>query len=128
MVDTYPICRGAETVGQATVIKEGLYYYFDCRCELTGEIMFRIVVQSGEDRENLGIAAPRNGAFGLTAKIPVSHFREFQPIFFLMPRHEKMAESFLPLSPEEPFAYLKRLEQAYLVPRGTELGIGFRQA
>lgn len=122
----YPIYLGGETVGQAKVEKMGLYYYFSCQCQLTGEVIFRIVAETGEKRENLGIPVPEGKGFSLKTRVPVSHFGSCEPVFRLVPRHPKVHEKAVPFSPQEPFAYLQKLEKAYLLHKEDELFIGFR--
>ena len=127
MVGTYPILLGTEVAGQATVDKQGLYYCFSCRCQLTGEVIYRITVTCGAHSESLGIPAPEGRQFSLKAKIPASRFEEGEPTFRLVPRHTSVGENFIPLSPETPFPYLKRLERAYLAKKDGQLGIVFRE-
>lgn len=127
MIGTYPIFRGAEAVGQATVEKQGLYYCFSCRCRLTGEVIYRITVTWGEHSEHLGIPVPEGTEFCLETKLPIRRFGQGEPTFRLVPRHPKLDNCFIPLSPETPFPYLKRLENAYLDRREGEIGIAFRE-
>ena len=127
MVGTYPILLGAEVAGQAVVEKRGLYYFFSCQCQLTGEVIYRITVTCGNNSENLGIPVPEGKQFTLEAKLPASRFGNGKPSFRLVPRHVSAGEHFIPLSPETPFPYLKRLEKAYLVQQGEQLGIVFRE-
>ena len=127
MVGTYPIYVGEEVAGQAAVEKRGLYYCFSCRCQLTGEVIYRINVTCGEHSESLGIPVPEGKQFSLKAKIPASRFEEGEPSFRLVPRHPSVGEDFIPLSPETPFPYLKRLERAYLAKQDGQLGVVFRE-
>ncbi len=126
MGDTYPILRGGESIGQASVEKQGLYYRFSCRCDLSGEVIYRLTVSCGEKCENLGVPVPENGAFVLTARIPVSRLGQGEPVIRAVPRHGKLEGLFIPLSPEEPFRYIDRLENAVAERRGQQLGIRFR--
>lgn len=127
MVGTYPIFLGAEVAGQAAVEKWGLYYCFSCRCQLTGEVIYRITVSCGDHSENLGIPAPEGRGFSLKAKIPASRFGKGTPTFHLVPRHPTAGEPFIPLSPETPFPYLKRLERAHLSNKEGQIGIVFSE-
>ena len=126
MNGSYPIYLGIEAVGQAEVEKRGLYYHFFCQCKLTGEVIFRIVAETGETRENLGIPVPEGKHFSLKTRVPVSHFAQCEPVFRLVPRHPEVYEKAVPFSPQEPFAYLQKLEKAYLLHKDNELFIGFR--
>lgn len=113
-------------MGQAQVKRQGLYYHFACHCELSGEVIYRIVVTCDGKSENLGIPAPEGVMFTLNSRLPVSKLGQGKPQFQLLPRHPDTEERFVPLSPEEPFAYLQNLKDAYLLRRNGRLGIGFR--
>ena len=126
MEGSYPIYLGSEQMGQAQVSRQGLYYHFACECELSGEVIYRIVVTCGGKSESLGIPAPEGVRFTLNSRLPVSKLGQGELKFQLLPRHPKAEEAFIPLSPEEPFAYLQQLKDAYLLRRNGQLGIGFR--
>lgn len=85
--------------------------------------MCRLEVSCGGNRENLGIVIPMDGGFGLDTKIPVKRIGEGQLHFFLMPKHEVPAGRFVPISPEEPFAYIARLKESYLVRKEGQVGV-----
>ena len=123
MVGNYDICRGNDVVGWATVEKQGLYYRICCRCKVSGEGMRRIVVTCGNAREDLGICVPTDGGFGLDRKIPCKRFGEGSPEFVLLPKYPGMQGKFVPVYPDEPFAYMTRLKDAYLQIRDGQPGV-----
>ena len=123
MVGTYEIRRGKDTVGTATVEKQGLYYRICCRCSVTGEGMRRIVVTCGNSREDLGICVPVGSEFGLDRKIPCKRFETGNPAFLLLPKYPDAVGKFVPVYPDEPFAYMTRLKDAYLQVREGQAGI-----
>ena len=127
MEGKYEILLGGEPVGQAAVEKQGLYYRIFCRCRLTGEVMYRVWVTCGEQTQNLGLLAPDGDGFSLTARLPVSRLGKGQAVFTARPRHGELAGKFVPLSPETPFAYLHRLENAFLERRNGQLGVIIRE-
>ena len=51
----YGVYFGKEQVGKVQVQRQGLYYRFTCRCRISGDVMCRLWVSSGEKRENLGL-------------------------------------------------------------------------
>ena len=110
--------------GKVQVLRQGLYYQFHCRCRLSGSGMYRLFVRCGSREENLGIVVPMDGGFGLDTRIPVKRLGEGEMEFKLVPKHpEHPGERFAPIYPEEPFAYLDRLKDAYLARQGDQLGI-----
>ena len=102
---------------------QGLYYHFLCRCELTGDVMCRLWVTCADKRESLGLVVPVDGGFGLNTSLPVKRLGEGELTFSLLPKHDKPAGKFIPISPEEPFAYIERLKKSYLVRKGEQVGI-----
>lgn len=126
MEGSYEIFMGGQVVGVAQVRREGLYYHFCCRCKLSGEILYRLTVTVGEREENLGIPVPDREEFCLHTRIPAKRFGKGKPIFRILPKHEPMEGRFVPLNPEEPFAYISRLKNAYLDVRNNQTGIVIR--
>lgn len=114
---------GNEQVGKVCVQRQGLYYHFHCRCKVTGSAVYRIRVLCGKVQDSLGILVPMDGGFGLDTKIPVKRLGEGKMEFLLVPKHEKSAGTFVPIYPEEPFAYISRLKEAYLVRSNGQTGI-----
>lgn len=123
MDGTYEIMLGGESVGQAVVRREGLYYRFSCRCDLSGEVIYRITVTCGGKSESLGIPVPKNGEFYLDTRLAASRLGEGEPKFAAVPRRPDLGGMFVPISPEEPFRYLHRLENAFLARKDGQLGI-----
>ena len=111
----YGVYFGDKSVGKAQVTEQGLYYHVVCRCSLSGEVMYRLEVSCGEKRENLGVLVPGENGFGLDTRFPISRVGRGVLSFCLLPRHDPLQGSqFVPITPEEPFAYLSRLKDAFL--------------
>ena len=127
MDGTYKIMLGGESVGQAVVRRQGLYYRFSCRCDLSGEVIYRITVTCGGKSESLGIPVPKNGEFYLDTRLAASRLGEGEPKFAAVPRRPDLGGMFVPISPEEPFRYLHRLENAFLARKDGQLGIVIRE-
>ena len=122
MEGTYPLYFGGNAIGQVRLQKEGLYYRFCCRCRLTGDAVCRVMVNWGEQRENLGILVPSGDGFLLETRIPVKRFGKGKPEFSVTPSRPPTGEKFVPISPEEPFSYIARLKNAFLDVRDGEVG------
>lgn len=123
MEKTYPILLGGQTVGKAAVRREGLYLLFVCDCRFSGQMLYKITVQCGEHREELGVPVPADGSFHLQTRRPAKRFEKGELSFRAMPKHSALNGKFVPLSPDEPFAYLNRLQDAYLEVRGGQVGL-----
>ncbi len=121
------MCLGDSKVGAVSVSRQGLYYRFSCRCRLTGEVMYRLMLCTDAVSENLGLLTPMDGCFGLETGLPVKRAGQGSPRFVLKPRRSPVGDRFVPVRPEEPFRYLSRLEQAYLSTQDQQLGLVFAE-
>jgi len=123
MVGTYEIKMGDKSAGRVQVEKQGLYYRISCRCSLSGDVMHRLLVRCGGKTENLGVCIPMDGQFGVEKRIPCKILGQGTPEFELIPKHEQMMGQFIAVYPEEPFAYMTRLKDAFLARQGGQIGI-----
>ena len=123
MEGNYPVLMGGTAIGTVKVTRQGLYYRFACRCRLSGDVMCRLTVTCGGTAHNLGILAPEGGEFGLRTGLPVKQLGEGVPQFRVLPNHKPVQGHFVPISPEEPFAYLSRLQDAFLEIRDGVPGL-----
>lgn len=101
-------------MGKAYVTQQGLYYRIQCRCAMSTDVMHNLVVSCGDQQESLGVLIPFGQEFGLDTKLAMKRLGKGLLQFRIVPKHSK-AEQFVPLSPEEPFAYIRRLRECYLV-------------
>ena len=154
MENTYEIKYEGVPIGTAHLEKQGLYLSFSCRCRLPQEGLYRIHVICGENREDLGICVPLGGDFGTDKRIPAKRFGEGTLPFELVPKDWKPpevtamkpdapakeeisvpevveeispAEKFIPVSQEEPFEYLDKLENAHMEIHDGQPGIMIEQ-
>ena len=123
MEGTYGVYFGNRLAGKVQVLQQGLYYRFICRCQLTGDIVCRLTVTCGEKQESLGVVVPMDGGFGLDTKLPVKRLGQGNMTFMLSPKHEVTTVHFVPIYPEEPFSYIERLKDAFLVRKNGQAGI-----
>ena len=119
----YELCMGKDTVGKVQVLRQGLYYRFICRCKLSGDVVYRLTVRCGDATENLGILVRTGDGFGLDKKVPVRHLGEGKMEFLLLPKSDRLGGTFIPIRPEEPFAYIARLQDAFYAQRNGQAGI-----
>lgn len=119
----YDIRMGKEIVGTATVEQQGLYYRFSCRCSISGSVICRVTVSCNGHHENLGVLVPMGNGFGLTTKVAVKKLGKGPFQFRAMPKHQKSEGKFIPIYPEEPFAYISRLQNAFLEIRNGQAGV-----
>ena len=123
MEGSHEILLWDRPVGKADVRREGLYYRFSCRCDMAEDTLCRVTVGT----ENLGILVPVRGGFGLETKVPVKRFAGVTPEFRLIPNKPVVSGKFVPIKPEEPFAYIERLKNAYLATRNGQIGVVIKE-
>ncbi len=127
MEGTYGVFFGKDQAGKVQVLRQGLYYRFICRCQLSGDVVCRLYASCNGKRESLGVLVPMEGGFGLDTKIPAKRLGEGQLSFLLIPKHEPCQGQFIPIYPEEPFSYIERLKEAYLARKDGQVGILLRE-
>ena len=123
----YALHLGKDPVGKVQVLRQGLYYRFICRCKLSGEVVYRLTVRCGNSTENLGILVRSGEGFALDKKVPVSHLGEGEMSFLLLPKSDRLNGVFLPIYPDEPFAYINRLQDAFFARQGGQAGIVIKE-
>ncbi len=122
MEGNYEVLFGGQAVGKVQVIRQGLYYRFHCRCRLTGDVICRLSVQCADRTESLGVVVPLGDGFGLDTKLAAKKLGEGTLRFTLAPKHQKEG-MFVPIYPEEPFAYIQGLKDAYLARKNGQVGL-----
>lgn len=123
MEGTYQVYLGQREIGTVQLIPDGLYVRCRCRCRLPGDVICRLTADFGDRQEHLGILMPDGEGFSLDAKIAARRMAPGNPRFFAEPNRTVTSGRFVPLSPQEPFAYLSNLKQAYLEKREGRAGI-----
>ena len=108
----YDILMGTQVVGQAEVMKEGLYYRFSCKCTPPDDTVHRIIVSDGNNTKDLGICVPTGEWFCLVSRIPVKYLPGETLQFALVSKNKQ--ETIIPVATNEPFSGLDKLESAYL--------------
>lgn len=108
----YDIYAGTQIVGQAEVIKEGLYYRFSCKCTPPNEGVYRIMVSDGDNTKDLGICVPTGEWFCLVSRVPMKYLSGERLEFALVPKDKQ--EIAVPVATGEPFADLDKLDSAHL--------------
>lgn len=123
MEGNYGVYFGNRIVGKVQVLRQGLYYRFICRCKISGDVVCRLAVVCGDNQENLGVVTPMDGGFGLDTRLPMKRLGEGEMEFLLMPKHDVGAGKFVPIYPEEPFSYIRKLKDSFLATRDGQTGI-----
>ena len=121
----YRLCLGCDEIGTVDIQKNGLYYRVNCRCRLSGHIVYCLVATSDTGKVNLGILVPENGFFCLRTSLPVKKLSVQNLKFTVEPKHLQEDQLFVPIRAEEPFLYLERLHNAYLRTKGMQTGVVF---
>ena len=125
MEGNYSVYFGNLLAGKVQVVRQGLYYRFVCRCQISGDVMCRLLVSCGNQSVDLGVVVPVDGGFGLNTRIPMKRLGEGQLKFLLRPKHDIKHVAFVPVYPEEPFAYIERLKEGFLSRQDGQIGVLF---
>ena len=104
---------GQEKIGTVCVLKEGLYYRFMCKCQLSGEVVYQIIVGSSLGETNLGVCVPIECGFGINTRVPIKTVGDPPFSFTVVPKHTEKRGEFVPIRADEPFVYLQKLDNAY---------------
>ena len=111
----YDIMMDTKVVGQAEVMKEGLYYRFTCKCTPPNDAIHRIIVSDGSNTRDLGICVPTGKWFCLVCRIPIKYLPGDKMVFSLVSNAQNKA---VPVETDMPFPALDKLETAYLQKNG----------
>ena len=126
MEGSYGVFYRDQQAGRVSVQKRGLYYHFVCRCKLPENTVFRLVARWETTQENLGVLVPVDDGFGLETKQPVKRMPKTEPRFALVRKCKEKGTGFSPIYPEEPFAHITRLKDAFLIRKNGQIGVGFK--
>ena len=72
---------------------------------------------------SIGVLVPKGDGFFLDTRLPVKRFAEDHWDFQIQPSRPVLEGRFVPIKPEEPFAYLTRLKDAHLLRQNGQVGI-----
>lgn len=125
---SYDIFLGSQKIGTAVVKRQGLYYRFHCECQLSGQVIYKIVVSCDGRKESLGICVPENGCFKVESRVPVKRLGEGTLSFRAVPKHAQLPGRFIPIRSEEPFMYISQLQTARLRRHGEQIGIELEES
>ena len=113
MHNGYDIYFGGDVMGKAYIKQEGLYYYFQCWCQLPSASIHCVILQSGEKEYNLGVCVPDGDKFQTNKRIPIKQFKNEDFKFYLKSKQVDK-KSVVTVDPEKPFEHLQELDNAQL--------------
>ena len=109
--------------GKVRIEKQGLYCRIICRCQVPSDRVFRLYVVGDNHRENLGVVIPEGDGSVLRKTVSAKHLGKGPHRFVLSSGTPGEGGIFVPICPEEPFAYIDRLKTAFLTSRQGKIGI-----
>ena len=127
MEQSYPVKLKGKQVGKVLVSRKGLYYHFSCRCCPTDNTIYRLFVTTEKCRINLGIPVPVGETFMLNTKHAAKKIGEGEMVFTLFPSKDDNSATFVPIISEEPFSYISRLKDSFLVQQNGQPGITIKK-
>lgn len=119
----FEIKMDGQRIGEVEMKKEGLYYRFQCRCQLVQPNICTITLFSNGKEHKLGICVPTGNDFCLNTRIPIKYIGEGPFAFFATVKSSAEQERFCPIDPAKGFSELALLENARLCMRNNQLGV-----
>ena len=119
----YEVYEGTQQIGKVQVLRQGLYYRLICRCNVQSDQIYRLYLHNAGAREKLGVLIPDGDGMFLDKKIPVKRIGEGEFRFSVSTDQSAAVGTFIPIQPEEPFAYIDRLKTAFLKTENGKVGI-----
>lgn len=83
----------------------------------------RIAVRCGGNEIVLGVPIPATDGFRLDTRLPVKRFTQGTPEFYIIGESHRHKTNFVPIRPEEPFSYIEKLKDSFLIKKYGSLGI-----
>ena len=123
MEGSYGVYFGSQLAGKIQVSRKGLYYHFSCRCQLSGAVVCRLRVICDGKEHNLGILVPIEDGFGLEKMVSIKKFGKGLPEFNIIPKTTEAEGNFVPIYPDEPFAYIDKLKSCFLIRKYGQAGV-----
>lgn len=108
-------------VGYAELNRKGLYYEIHCVCEPPENIPYKILVQCGKQKVDLGICVPYDNGFGLRTRVPVKRLGDGEMTFHLVKK--KQDSVFVPIVQDHTFPHMDKLCDSRLVTENHQVGI-----
>ena len=116
----YPITQDGAQVGTALLERQGMFWMIRCRCNAKLQQTMRIILRTGRQTHDLGVCVSHSDGWGLNARIPVKQAAAEEMTFFL---ESVGQDDFLPLSPEQPFPEIAKLEQSRFAVKEGKTGV-----
>ena len=70
MIEYFDVAMNNITVGQAKVMREGLYYHIVCQCKFSRPDFYKILININDQHIDLGLCVPENSGFVINTRIP----------------------------------------------------------
>lgn len=123
-MERYDIDLKQETVGYATVERQGLYYRVACQCKLPAGTRYHAVAKGHNGQEDLGLMIPVRGIFQCFKSVAVKKLGEGKLSFYL---ESAVPETkFIPLREDLQLECLQKLRTAVLAEKDGMKGLSFR--
>lgn len=124
MEGKYVVLLNKNNVGEVCVLKQGLYYHFQCVCQFREDAVCRLMMRCRDRTEKIGVLIPDRDGFTLERKFPVKKFPQGSPEFYILRQGEKQDKGlFVPISADQPFEHLTKLKDAFLTTQNGRIGV-----
>lgn len=126
MEGQYPVFYNEQVIGSVQIRRIGLYYELKCSCSSKMEGIWRLFVINEGRIEDLGVLVLENRGMCLLKRIAIKNLAIQKPVFGIR-NNAEMVKDAVAIHAEKPFAYLTKIDCAYLIMDGKERKIGFQK-
>ena len=122
MQGSYPVLFEDTNVGEAQIVKEGLYYNVHCSCKLSNDAICRLYLYNDAEKIDLGILIREQGEYVVRTKIAAKRLSHTNVVFRVISPNHIRGKDQIAIKPAEPFPCLAQLEQLRLIRQSDGFG------
>ena len=116
MKQYYPIYHQKTVVGDASLIKEGMYWYINCCCKNVAKKKFKILLEQQSSTIDLGLCVPTDNTLYLRKRIPVKTIGQGSMKFIL-----REIDADICYSIQIPFHHISKIPFGFLKKESGQL-------
>ena len=107
----HQILFNGNPIGYAEIHREGMFYHIVCNCDMMNSGIYRVVVDDGVNRVDLGVCIPVGNRYKCVTRIPCNRLTG-EKFVFLMRDSAQLKGT--PVKTGKSFSQLEKLKDAHL--------------
>ena len=109
----YPVLLHDKDVGMVKIEREGMFYKVLYQCSFPDHQIYRMMLAYDDTLIDLGVCVPSKNIYHSAGRLPCKNIDTEKLSFYLTTG--KVKANGIPVETGKPFAYLDKLDNAYLV-------------